>query len=327
MTIPYSAGTAFTTATCVNAWVEYPFANLGDVATKVYHHTMQQERLSYAPLAFNDVMTAADEKPTRSPFADDSAAYWVEDSTTSDIGGTLVEFQRSFANIPADRIEPNGLYPFEFPGNSVAQSDAIGTSTGGYVETVTSSSGEQMKVDVVFTLSVADAAKLSTGETITIKNNTDVFNIYYGYGFINISTISAVVTSIVSTTITAEYSGYYATGTPTFNKNPNATFTTYDISRPGFKLRDKLQDSTTSAILYTYEKLSNVTDASPFAEKFVVLNSAGTVTDNLAATTLPTSAQYYEIFKAGGYINAEDETFERWRGNIYERKIIQVVAK
>ena len=327
MSIPYSAGTAFTTATCVNAWIEYPFANTGDSATKVYHHTMMVDRLSYIPLAFDDVMTTADNKPTRSPFSDDAAAYWVGDTVPNDIGGGKVEFQRTFANIPVDRIEPNGLYPFEFPGNSVAQSDSIGTSTGGYVETITSSSGEQLKVNIVFTLGGADAAKLSTGEKITIENNADVFNIYYGYGFINTSTITAVVTSIVSTTITAEYSGSYATGTPTFDKNPNATFTTYDISRPGFKLRDKLQDSTTSTILYTYEKLATATDASSFAEKFVVLNSVGTVTENLAGTTLPTSEQYYEIFKEGGYINAEDETFERWRGNIYERKIIQVVAK
>ena len=118
MSIPYSAGKAFTTATCIRAWEEYPLQSEGDLTAKVYHHIMVVARDSYALLAKNALMTDAASKPGRSPFADDSGAYWIGDSEPSVIdGGINVQFDRKFATIPADRPGVlSGSQSFPFPG-------------------------------------------------------------------------------------------------------------------------------------------------------------------------------------------------------------------
>jgi hypothetical protein len=299
---------------------------MGDSATKVYHHTMRVERLSYAPLDYDDVMTAAGDKPTRSPFSDDASAYWVEDSTPSDIGGTLVEFERMFANIPADRAEPNGLYPFEFPGNDTAQFETIGVSTGNYSETVTYSD-PQLIVDIVFNMATADAAKLVSGETVQLINTTDIYAVDYGSGVGNLPSIYVSVTDVTGDTVTVRYATNANRSDVGFDKNPNSSFTTHTVKRLGFTSRDPLQSSSTSIIAVTYEKSSTASQLSSFALKFGVRNSSGNLVPNLSSSTVPSSAIYNDFIQEGIYINAEDENFERWKGNIYERKIILVAAK
>jgi hypothetical protein len=42
--------------------------------------------------------------------------------------------------------------------------------------------------------------------------------------------------------------------------------------------------------------------------------------------TVPTIGQYQGWVAAGSYIIAEDDTFGRWRGNIYEKRTTKVVA-
>jgi len=321
-----SGGIAFTTPTCVKAWIEYPLNEQGDSTTKVYHHIMQVKRANYAPLAYDDEMTAADKKPVRSPFPDDANAFWVGDSEPSQIGGNLVEFERIFANIPADRTDPNGLYPFQFPGNSTSVTETIGVSTGNYSVAV-SYANPQMHADITFDMATADAAKLSVGERVDLTNTTDVYEVDYGSGQFDAGTIVTYVTDVTGDTVTVRYSHYATNSSVGFTGNPNATFTTHTVKRPSLDARDLLQDSAASIVLVTYEKASSPSQLSAFALKFVVRNAAGVVTDNLVFSTEPTSATYSAYINDGQYIAAENESFTRWRGNIYERTAIQVLAK
>ena len=115
--MPLPSGATLTAPTCTRAWLDYPFKANGDATTKVYNHFMEVKAINYTPLADNDTMTAADEKPTNSPFADDANAFWVSDTIPEAGDGGMVFFIRTFANIPQSRQEGAGAYAFAFPGN------------------------------------------------------------------------------------------------------------------------------------------------------------------------------------------------------------------
>ena len=324
MSIPYSAGTAFTTATCVNAWVEYPFANLGDVATKVYHHTMQQERLSYAPLAFNDVMTAADEKPTRSPFADDSAAYWVEDSTPSDIGGTLVEFQRTFANIPADRFDGNGSYSFTFPGCTQLSSKTLATSTAGETATYDATTNEGV---MTFTVASADVANFSKGVVVAVANDasgTNQFQVEVSGSFTNKSIRNAYVSDISGTTITCRADLDQYDGT---DFRSGVSITTFTIILY-LAVRDPFAANGNSKVKYSYVKTDDLTDLTGTV-KFSIFESASSsaIVDSVTSTTFPNRNEYTNLIAIGKFIQAEATSINRWKGNIWERRDVLVQAQ
>lgn len=338
MSIPYSAGTAFTTPTCVSAWVEYPFASMGDPATKVYHHIIQVERLSYAPLDYDDVMTLAGDKPARSPFADDAGAYWVEDSTPSDIGGTLVEFERLFANIPDDRVDPNGLYPFQFPGTGATTTVSVGNSTGNYSETVSSAQGEVFTADIVFDMSSTDAAKVEAGDWVRLENNGDTFTFDAddGSGAFSLSFLSNAFTdyecrvkSVISSTITVEFTvlDKITGAAPTASGNPNTTRVDYTLRHESLAARDPLQESSASVIAISYEKISDPLNIADLETIFKVSTTGGATTDTLSSSTNPSSVDYTKKVGRWDYVNAENQSFERWRGNIYERRTIKVVAQ
>lgn len=332
----YTSGTAFTTATTIEAWIEYPFNEQGDTTTKVYKHIMQVNRGSYAPLAYDDVMTAAGEKPTRSPFSDDSSAYWVGDSEPRDVGGGIVEFERTFANVPADRTEAYGLYPFTFPGITQQLSTATLTSTGNYAESITSSLGETLSFDIQFDLSSADAATLAVGDPLRITNSGDTFDVDPDDGLSILSTYTfnegfyqVRVKSIVNTTIVVNVVvPNRTTGTtPTIDGNPNGTRTSYAVLRSSYGDRDPFTKSSSSILTVTYEKVSDPSTISSLATSQVVVTSGGAITDTATNSTIPTALEYTRFITQGTYINAEDESFERWKGNIYERRIIKVLAR
>lgn len=131
MSLPYTKGTAYSTPTTVRAWVEYPFRNEGDSTAKVYHHIMQVSAEDYTTLADDVVLTDAGAKPARSPFADDSSAYYAGDYNLSHIGDGMVKFDRQFAHVPADRQVPNGPYAVTFPAmyNGDFRETLAGTDT------------------------------------------------------------------------------------------------------------------------------------------------------------------------------------------------------
>jgi hypothetical protein len=338
----YTAGTAFTTATCVEAWIEYPFRDQGDSATKIYHHKMKVARGSYAPLDDDDVMTAAGDKPTRSPFSDDSGAYYIGDTVPQAIDGGLVEFDRMFANIPADRTtdnglaEPNGLYAFEFPRVTLAVATGYKTSTGN--ESTTRS---VITTTQVFDLSAPDVANFAVGDYINVKNTADefYFKYYSDVGLTNLHTYRFVVlqncliTSIATNTVTCTYEwqlGHATIYSPTAGDDYNLTVTTYQAAQISLPIRETLLINSPSFIQSKYVKSSAPTElALGLEDKFIVLDATGNVVDSktIISTTIPTRDEYANWVVNGLTINGEAETIRRWKGNIFEKSIIKVVAK
>ena len=322
MAIPYSAGTAFTTPTCVRAWYEYPFRDQGDSVTKLYHNIMRVQETSYAPLADNDVLTDAGAKPSRSPFADDAAAYYVGDSSLSQIGDGLVEFDRMFANVPAERIEPNGFYSFEYPRRTAVLLTATTTSESSSYNT------GALELTISATLSSPDAADFSDGDYITITNAS-------GWEY-TAGTITYTRTSFTGNctksgnTLTLVISFFYSlNGTPTaytgFTDNNPASYTVTKIVSPGRSTSAQLNSA--SILSYRYVKTSNPESLS-LSPKFLLTTSTGVVTNFLSSTSIPiTTDEYNEASELGTYvIAAESEVPRRWYGNIYEISNILVQA-
>jgi len=315
------AAIAFTTPTCVRAWIEYPFQDRGDFTTKIYHHIMQVERDSYAPLAWNDVMTTADEKPTRSPFADDSAAYYVGDTEPQNTDPRMVEFDRMFANIPQTKTESNGIYSFTFPGSNVSTTTNVVTSSGN--ESVTFNSpnqativgdfvGGNLKVNSRFEVqnniatngSFEAALDFSAGDWIEYDVNDAFISDKSG----NTVTLKVVLDS-------SSYEGF---------RSPLA-ISDFTLVRKGYA-RAPLVSNSKSIVIYSYIKADEI-ESVPTGKKFEVVAAANfQPTSTLDTTTIPSAGEYAELREIGGYINAESSKVRRWMGNIWEVEQILVEA-
>lgn len=340
MSIPYTKGTAFSSPTTLQAWIEYPFRKEGDSATKVYHHIMQVFAEDYTTLADDVVLTDAGAKPARSPFPDDSAAYYVGDYNLAHIDDGLVQFDRQFANVPADRTivsgnpEPNGLYAFEFPEVTTSISSGYKTSTGN--ESTTRS---VITTTHVFNLSSGDVAEFAEGDYIALKNTTDKFYFIYtasGSVYIYLRTVllDCLITDITSNTITCTYTWSLSHSTftnPSAGDNYNGNVTTYQAAITLLKSRDEpLQANAPSFIEKTYIKSSEVIDeVLSLKTKFAVLDASGNYINPqvLSGTTIPTDEEYATIVYSGNTVNAENESIKRWKGNIFEKTLVKVVAK
>jgi len=343
MPLPTESGAAiaFTTATCVQAWTEYPFNKTGDSVTKVYRHMMQVKRANYAPLAFDDEMTAAGEKPARSPFADDALAFWVGDSQPSQIGGDLVEFERTFANIPVSRTEGYGLYPVEAPGVAANTSVVIATSES--TPTPAISVIGDWDVTVIFTVGTGVGASFTEGLLVDINNDavgdgrfTGTFTILvYNQGSYdevvvakNFNMEASPGTDITGDVITCTKdisvnfpSNYTKVESPTSSE----TITTFTASND-LIARDPETLNTTANVQFDYFKVDSIFEIT-VNNKFHVITSAGDKTDTSSATTNPTSEEYLELIAAGSTLNAEDSSLNRWMGNIWSRETIRGKAQ
>jgi len=315
-----TGGIAFTTATCVSAWIEYPFNALGDSTTKVYRHIMQVKLSSYAPLSFDDEMTAADKKPTRSPFSDDALAFWVGDSIPTQIGGDLVEFERTFANVPASLIEGASIYSFSYPGLDSTVSSTIATSNGN--ESVGFDSGTK---EAIMTFNVASPGAFSIGQKLHVNNDAQVNGLFQinvpTFGWNNYEINNAFVTNISGSTITCreDISAYAALG---FRSQPTITTFTLVGAIAG---RDPFVSNATSRSIISYVKETNI-EAISIAPKFQAVDSSGSPTDILTTTTSPTKSEYLDTVTSGAFIAAESTQIERWMGNIWAKRIRSIQA-
>ena len=332
MSIPYTKGTAFTTPTCVGGWVEYPFANEGDGVTKIYHHNMMVKESSYSPLSFDDVMTAADEKPERSPFSDDSSAYWVGDSTPNPADGGNVMFDRKFANIPAQRTNGAGYYSVELPGSSVTVTDNLATSTA---DEALSSSGSTLIV--TFTVASADVGNFNVGQRVSINNDADasgkfqatvrnypgVYPQYYtNYFFID----SARVVDITGNTITTYFDGTTVRFVSDFS-SPTLPLTTFTISNV-LNTRNPSVENMPSIIIQDYFKVDDLRSIQVIDKFYVKYSSSNnTPVDTLSNSTSPTASEYLTSIVSSEYLPAEISTVTRWMGNIWVRETTKFLAK
>lgn len=343
-------GTALTTPTCVSAWVEYPFRNNGDPATKAYHHLMQVKLTSYAPLADDDEMTAADEKPDRSPFPDDANAFFTGDSMPEPIDGGMVQFVRSFSQIPATRTEGAGLYAHEFPSNAdtPATFDISGVSKSG-------GSSSPDRPELSFTANAADSNNIEIGDIFVVgyngSSNASMYVRWQGDDgtstFIQPKMIvfSKVDAGGGSFTIEGYLSSFDAID---YTREANSGVDGYRwtvapanltvIFQKSIARDNTLNENSESFLTYRYVKTDDI-NSERFEAKFATwqyISPSGIVgeaddgfrlTDTLSSGTSPSIGEYNGLVFNQSTINAEPEVAFRWRGNIWEIVGRKVVAK
>lgn len=321
MSIPYEAGTAFTTPTCVSAWVEYPFKNFGDTTTKVYHHIMEVARNSYVPLAFDDTMTSADEKPERSPFSDDSAAYWVHDTEPQVKDGVNVTFERIFANIPAARQEGAGLFPFTFPKIATSEVTTLVSASNGN-ESIAHVVGSS--ATVTFDVTSGEAATLREGQKVKLTHNAGGnFEKDVGGTWINTGPYF-IISDITGLTVEAQIEGsiddFRTSITP---------ITTFKVEVVLFVRAETENFDSHSYIDVSYYKKASILSV-PLKSKFApYINTTGLPTDELepktgTPLTTPTTEEYLDFIADNTYLVAQPSSVDRWRGNIWEVRTLMV---
>ena len=116
-------------------YISYPFIEDGDTQTKVYNMVCTQLATEYnaAQVALDTPMSsAAAAGVVALPFPADSAAYFVGDTDHTPVGGGMISFTRTFANIPQNVTVPSGSQFVTFPGieNAFLVVDALSMTYG-----------------------------------------------------------------------------------------------------------------------------------------------------------------------------------------------------
>ncbi len=175
MTLPYTSGDFTTPRAGTESWVEYPFIEEGDNATKVYHLVCVVNEANYTPISLDTTMASATNADVIDlPFSADSNAYFVGDYNNTKIEGGLIKFDRQFADIPANRnLILTGTSAYTFPGIEADRNDTIERTASGFsatstTTTLTCSNTVSVGDIVLCSLSTSDGS----GSTATVTRAT-----------------------------------------------------------------------------------------------------------------------------------------------------------
>jgi len=100
-------------------YISHPFIEDGDAITRGYNMVCTQRETDYnaGQISLDDPMSnAASAGVIELPFPADSNAYFVGDSGHVPIGGGMIQFTRTFSNIPKTITVPSGSAFVTFPG-------------------------------------------------------------------------------------------------------------------------------------------------------------------------------------------------------------------
>lgn len=286
-------------------YIEYPFIELGDSDTKIYHMICTVNRDDYDANAvdLDDVMSnAASAGVIQLPFAADSGAYFVGDFGHSPKDGGLVEFERIFTNIPEDRdAEFTGTQAFTYPGFNTAG------STQGTERTVTAESDN----GTVTTLTATNSVVVGDVIFVDLSWTGALTKIFQGFRV----ALTGTTGSIVKVAFIA----------------PGTTFDSGILTELDFQPRAQDAKLTGSITDFTYYLPgvtpgivipSDVTEDDTF--KILDTNTfAATVT--MTATTIPSFIEYQADIDAGNYIIINSRV-TRWKGNIMQKANLKVRA-
>lgn len=121
MPIPYTQSTMASVRAVDGTYISYPFLEDGDTSTKVYNMVCTQRAVDYQAnqVELDDPMTsAATAGVLELPFPSDSSAYFIGDTNHTTSPGGMLQFSRTFANIPQPITKPSASAAYSFPGIS-----------------------------------------------------------------------------------------------------------------------------------------------------------------------------------------------------------------
>jgi hypothetical protein len=298
--------------------VTYPFIEQGDASTKVYTMRCSVNVADYnsAQISLDATMSSAASAGVISlPFPADSAAYYCGDFNHNIASGSLMQFDRVFANIPADRTEQfGGMTSYTFPS-------VHGSLTGGTQLTIT-----DIDTEIYF------------GNFRVKLYTTDTIPSISGVVYLNITMNDGVGGDNVNFTGYVNYKGNYSDSGGTYIRVTDfepreSTVVSGTLTVPSART---LVGVTTNCTAFTdnYFYLPNVTAGISSVEDIpelpvfsVYVNSTNKKTERIYdSQTTPSAADYDAIISSNGYLIIKNE-IKRYKGNILERVITKVRAR
>ena len=303
MSIPYTSGDFTSARANGESWVEYPFIEQGDNATKVYHLVCEVNEADYAPIALDTTMASASNADVISlPFTANAAAYHVGDFGKAKIDGGLTRFDRVFRTIPSTRNNVfGGTTAFSYPGRA-------SNKEGGTDRTVTAASNTAGVTTLTCTNSVSVGEAFyytvtTTQDGITVNSSGYAYALSGTSGGVIKMPAIALGTTFVSGTVTELV--IQPSGQKTISTGTLVDYTYYlpgvtpGITNP--------EDVTESAVF------------SPFSAE------TGEAVNTLTNKTIPDQATYNTQVSSGDYLIIESNV-TRLQGNIIQKADVKVRA-
>ena len=311
MAIPYTQPSMALVRAVDGTFISYPFIEDGDATTKVYNLVCTQRASDYdaAQIDLDDNMSSAANAGVialPSGWAD-SNAYFVGDTGHAPIGGGMISFLRTFANIPKSSTVASGSAFVTFPGivgyGSIGLPLNVSTAgmtagTRGLLLTTTSAHG----------LAVNDTVYLSMDYTV----GSDPF-IHQVMG-------QFLAYSVPSTTSLIVDIGQ--------NWNDTVSIDASNIKlRKNDLVRDPISYNVSTQTRYDYilpgvtswaNDILDIQVAPPFYAVDYLGEPADSVTDT-GFTTTPNATTYVNMVKNGHHLVIESSLSE-WAGNILVQK-------
>jgi len=309
MAIPYIQPTMAFVRAVDGTYISYPFIEDGDATSKVYNMVCTQQATDYSAsqVALDATMSSAAAAGVLVlPFTADSDAYFVGDTGHAPIGGGMISFTRTFANIPQSTTVASGSAFVTFPG-------LRGTFAALSPTSISSLSMTAGTKGITITTSAAHG--------VAVNNNINVSMLYtVGADPFLHSTVGAfrVLAAPTTTTLTID-TGHYWDSQVTLNLDEGS------IAQV-LTLRDELVRNVSTQTRYDYilpgvtPGISSSLDIN-LPPAFAVSNiSSSTFTSGfLSAGTIPSDTQYQTMIEDDAQIVIESALAE-WAGNILVMK-------
>ena len=312
MSIPYYSSTDFDTARPnQDSWIEFPFINLGDSSTKVYHLKCTMLRSDYNPALVpldTTMASAANAQVTSLPFTANASAYFVGDYDHSISDGVLITFDRQFATIPEKTFEPAGSEIFTFPGlpSTVGTNVPIGISSltiSGQTRTLQLASTHGMAAGDNFRFSIEGSYAVS-GRNYNVS--------LYGNGVCISPTSGSTITFVC-----------YLPNNFTFASGNVITFATRGRLQVSRKATTQIEND------YFLPGISanvSTSQSIPLPQKFEAYYYAeGNTVESLNSYTTPTNSEYNALVDSDGFL-VLDSGISIWKGNIIRRTVKSIRA-
>jgi hypothetical protein len=318
MAIPYTQTSMALVRAVDGTYISYPFIESGDTTTKVYNLVCTQRASDYnaAQIDLDDNMSSAANAGVidlPSGWAD-SNAYFVGDTGHAPIGGGMISFTRTFANIPQSTTIASGSAFVAFPGIS----STITLNTALAVTSITMTSGTKGVTIITATHSLTIGDNVNVALNFTVGSNPFIYSVTGNYRVLAVPTTTAFVIDIghywgeqVTLNIDSGRVWEASQGRQPVTRNVS-TQTRYDYILPGVT-----------------PSISSVLDVNLPSAFAVVGVTTGTPTDVAFDTytngfgtflgTLPDATEYVDMIDEEMNIIIESSLSE-WAGNILVQK-------
>jgi hypothetical protein len=307
MAIPYIQPTMAFVRAVDGTYISYPFIEDGDTTTKVYNMVCTQQATDYnaSQVAIDTAMSSAAAAGVLVlPFPADSDAYFVGDTGHSPVGGGMISFTRTFANIPQTTTVASGSAFVTFPG--ILGFGSFGLSiTVSAVSMTAGTRGVRLTTSSAHGLGVNDTIYLSMDYTV----GSDPF-IYQVMG-------QFLAYSVPSTTTLLVDIGQNWDEQVTINAS-NVDLRKNDLARNPTSYNVSTQTRYDYILPGTTPWANDVLDVQ-VPSPFYAVNSLGEPTDSVSISTTPSANTYVNMIKNEHNLVIESSLAE-WAGNILVMK-------